>query len=495
MKRIIFAIALVVALVIVLEFTFTNRGMSQSNPTNEAAHLADKGQFKEAAAVLKTAIDSGKLSPADKKSAELQLDIHHRIREDYTTSADGLFGDLKQEIKGLTREEFDGWVKAGWFDTREIDGKLFFFDSSFENLWFRHPELVARRNNPPNKSVRERKALEVARAITKASAAEHSPYVLPKTFDVTMHVTANADAVPDGEIIRTWMPIPRKYPFQDSFKLMSSSLPPKIINPEDSPIRAIYFEQPAKKGKPTECKIEYEYRMYGVHFELNPDKIQPYKPNDEAVKDFTKESPHIVFTPELKALSAKIVGNETNPMLKAKRIYDYLSDTLQYSYATEYSTIPNISDYTRAHCYGDCGEQGMLFMALCRYNGVPARWQSGWNLFPNDTSNHDWSEIYLAPYGWVPVDQYMGNYAMRYIKSLSPEEKKEVRDFYFGGLDQYRLIANSDHSIALSPAKQWPRSDDVDFQRGEVETAKRNLYLGEFSYRLHYKEIAAPALP
>jgi hypothetical protein len=88
----------------------------------------------------------------------------------------------------------------------------------------------------------------------------------------------------------------------------------------------------------------------------------------------------------------------------------------------------------------------------------------------------------------------MGNYAMRYIKSLTPEQKIEIRDFYFGGLDQYRMIANSDHSIALSPAKQWPRSDDVDFQRGEVEYAAKNLYFDSFSYNLRAREIPA-ALP
>src|SRR5579862_8520097 len=135
MKRIIFAAAPAVAVVIALAVVFANKGMSPSTLTNDAARLAAKGQFKEAAATLREAINSQKLSPAEKKSAELQLDILHRIQVDYTTSGDALFGDLKQEIKGLTREEFDGWVKAGWFDTREIDGKFLFFDSSFENLW------------------------------------------------------------------------------------------------------------------------------------------------------------------------------------------------------------------------------------------------------------------------------------------------------------------------------------------------------------------------
>jgi hypothetical protein len=89
----------------------------------------------------------------------------------------------------------------------------------------------------------------------------------------------------------------------------------------------------------------------------------------------------------------------------------------------------------------------------------------------------------------MPVDPYMGIWAMRYAKTLKPEQKREVRDFYFGGLDQYRMIANSDHSQALTPPKHTMRSDDVDFQRGELEYGDKNIYLNKFAYNLTLKEV------
>jgi transglutaminase-like putative cysteine protease len=210
---------------------------------------------------------------------------------------------------------------------------------------------------------------------------------------------------------------------------------------------------------------------------------------DPALSAFLREGEHVQFTPGIRALSDQITAGETNACLKAKRCYDWISGNIKYSFAIEYSTIRNISEYCRVHGYGDCGQEGLLFITLCRLNGIPARWQSGWNTFPGDKSNHDWTEIYLAPYGWVPVDPYMGIYATRYATSLTAAQRQELRDFYFGGLDQYRMSANSDHSQPLAPAKQAMRSDNVDFQRGELEWGGHNVYFDHFSYELTAKEL------
>ena len=133
----------------------------------------------------------------------------------------------------------------------------------------------------------------------------------------------------------------------------------------------------------------------------------------------------------MRALSQQIVGEETNPCLKAKKCYDWIAEHIKYSYAIEYSTIRNISDYCRRKGYGDCGQEALLFITLCRLNGIPARWQSGWNTFPGDKAIHDWSEIYLAPYGWVPVDPYMGLWAMRYANTLKPRAAARDARFLF----------------------------------------------------------------
>ena len=116
-------------------------------------------------------------------------------------------------------------------------------------------------------------------------------------------------------------------------------------------------------------------------------------------------------------------------------------------------------------------------------------WRPRSQIFPGATSNHDWTEIYLAPYGWVPVDPYMAIYAAQYATTLTAKQRREIRDFYFGGLDQYRMIANADHNQPLSPAKITMRSDDVDFQRGELESGEHNIYFDQYSWDLAWKEV------
>ena len=55
--------------------------------------------------------------------------------------------------------------------------------------------------------------------------------------------------------------------------------------------------------------------------------------------------PHIQFTPFLRSLAADIIGEETNPLEKARRIYDYITTTIKYSYMKEYFMLQCIPEY------------------------------------------------------------------------------------------------------------------------------------------------------
>jgi hypothetical protein len=52
------------------------------------------------------------------------------------------------------------------------------------------------------------------------------------------------------------------------------------------------------------------------------------------------------------------------------------------------------------------------------------------------------------------------------------------------GIDSYRMIVNDDYSYPLYPKKKFMRSETVDFQRGEVEWSKGNLYFNQWKWNI-----------
>ncbi len=459
---------------------------AQTDVLSRVEKLEATGKFQQADGLIQETLKLH--STAETEPLKFELERMSRIRKDYSLKEEDVYNQLHANITNLTSREFSGWISKGWVDLKEIDGKTCFFRYAADNLYYRHPELRARGSHPDEEKTRdgERELLQFVRAVKAEAARLNTNHVFPLTYHIVEHAKIADDVLAPGDAVKAWLPVPRMYPFQYGFKLLKSSLPPIAIAPETSSIRSVYLEATNKNGAPLEFSLEYQVTCEAVHFALNPARIQKIDPLDPALKPYLQQGPHVVFTPEMKALSAKIIGRESNPMLKAKKIYDWQCEHLVYSCAIQYSTLTNISDFVRRNGYGDCGEQALLYITLCRYNGIPARWQSGWMLLPEHAEQHDWLEIYLAPYGWLPVDPTWGNGVMHAFKGLSPEERNEVRDFYFGGLDLSRLIFNSDHSQNLEPPKKYFRSDDVDFQCAEIETATKNLYSDQFTFELNF---------
>jgi len=61
-------------------------------------------------------------------------------------------------------------------------------------------------------------------------------------------------------------------------------------------------------------------------------------------------------------------------------------------------------------------------------------------------------------------------------------DNDDVKYFYTNGIDAYRLIVNNDFSQPLYPNKIFFRSDNIDFQRGELEWRGGNIYYDQWSY-------------
>ena len=155
--------------------------------------------------------------------------------------------------------------------------------------------------------------------------------------------------------------------------------------------------------------------------------------------------PHIVFTDDLRKFSREVVGDEKQSV--SHRAETVRSPSIAFPGPARANTrrSRNISDYALHAGHADCGQQTLLLMTLLRLNGIPARWQSGMIFSDGDYDNlHDWGWLYLAPYGWVPMDVTFGT-----LDAGDPQ----LDLFYLGGLDAYRIAFNDDYSQPFAPAE------------------------------------------
>jgi hypothetical protein len=151
--------------------------------------------------------------------------------------------------------------------------------------------------------------------------------------------------------------------------------------------------------------------------------------------------------------------------------------------------LENIPEFSVLHGRGDCGVQALVFITLCRILGIPAKWESGHGVHDRGNGaasmgSHDWAMFYIAPFGWLYCDPSYGGDAFR-------NGKKQIWNYYFGNLDQWRHVTCNDFQKQFNPAKKFPRIDPYDNQNGEIEFEDYGLTAWEIDDRQEILETSA----
>ena len=440
--------------------------------------LMNAGEFANATELL------DREPPSDARAAEELRDVIARIRVAYATDAPRMLAKIRNSIPDATADDMEKWRKAGQLDFRTIDGRVEYFNREPANLFRFCDEAKQRRTKTADEQPSWKLEQHLARVI--AAAKGGGPEVVPIRHRITYGLTVPSDApgFKAGALVRVWLPFPQEYRQQRDVKLIGTTptytllAPPATGEVPDTGAaqRTIYFEQHVTDAaKPLMFEETFEYTCSAYYPQLDDARAQQL-PADYADGELGERPPHVLFTPVVKETVAKIVGNETNPLIKARRIFEFVSKNIAYCAEEEYGTIPSLSVKALSRRRGDCGVQGMTFITLCRAAGIPARWQTGWETKRIGSDMHDWSEFYVAPWGWLPCDASYG---------LQPSDDPAIREFYFGHLDSYRMIVNRDYGRELVPPKKSLRSEPLDFQRGEVEIDGKNLYFNQWSYDMN----------
>lgn len=446
----------------------------------EVITLVDAGRFADAESSIAQGLAADGLSAEGRAALEFQRERMRRILLDFTLDEQAAKARVREKIPDLHDEEFARWDAAGLIEHQVIDGRRLYFSRAPSNLFRVSAEARARRKEQtPFVDGPMESANAHHREVRDAALGHADAGAGSRRIRVTQSLTVDADAVPTGETVRAWIPYPRAIPGQqENIRFIESAPAAHSIAPESALQRTVYLEKPARAGSPTAFSITYELTIRGQYHAIDPDQVIAAPLSAELAPFLAERSPHEVFTPAIREFSRKVVGDEKNPYRIAQKLYAAV-DKIPWAGAREYSTITNISDYALHAGHADCGQQTLLLITLLRLNGIPARWQSGMVYSDGDYDNlHDWGALYLAPYGWVPMDVTTGR-----LDDADPQ----IAGFYLGGQDAYRIAFNDDYSRDLVPAKQHFRSETVDLQRGEAEWRGGNLYFDQWDYGFEWK--------
>lgn len=412
-----------------------------------------------------------------KEKVDSLIDQCSRIRYDFSLSERDVEAQLNEKFKNISPSEKRIWEQNNWLEYKIIDDEKWYFKRTLSNL-----QLIINSKAQENKSVTglitdslELFRLKHTQKVIALSSAGIP--VSPTPMTITYQIIVKADAVPEGEIIRCWMPYPQETnPRQGEVNLINTQPGTHFIAPETQEQRSLYMEQKAKKGEPTLFEMQLSYQSSAQYFDLSKIKPQPYDTSSPIFKKYTAEQyPQIQFSKQITELADSIVKGASSPAEIVKKLYYWINDHIIWTGALEYSIIPQIPEYVLKYKRGDCGMQTLLFISMARSQGIPVKWQSGWMMHPGEVNLHDWSEVYYQGIGWVPLDMSF---------NLQNSQNIHEKEFYISGIDAYRLIINDAIGSPFNPEKRFLRSEPYDFQRGEVEWRGGNLYFDQWKYHL-----------
>ena len=410
-------------------------------------------------------------------------EVERRTAIDFNKQLSDLMPYIQKYYPDVDSTQIAKWEESKALEYRIINGKKWYFRRAADNLFRIDTEARALKTSLEGKERAGRDTVVMNHI--RAVLAEHKES--PKQnlfvrqeweFDYRLYFTPQSK-LKNGELIKVWLPLPQTgQARQTNISIKHHNRNVEVNSGTHS---TAYMEGNYNAHDTTMFNIVYEFATCA---EYNPlprcFKHKKADTNNTELKQYLVErAPHCLFTYKIKSLADSIVGKEKRPYYQARKLFAAIRELYPWAGACEYGIIDNIPEYVIENRHGDCGQVTLLYIAMCRYLGIPARWQSGFMLHPGYDNLHDWCEIYIEGMGWIPVDPSFG------VQSWGETEAE--RYFYFGGIDAYRLIVNSDWGAELEPKKKFERSEPVDFQRGECETENKNLYFDKWKYKFIVK--------
>ncbi|GLI36945.1 transglutaminase domain-containing protein [Geobacter hydrogenophilus] len=197
---------------------------------------------------------------------------------------------------------------------------------------------------------------------------------------------------------------------------------------------------------------------------------------------------------EVKKLADSIIKGKKTVLEKARAIYDWTCENTYRDPNTRGCGKGDVCALLEKPG-GKCTDISSVFIALSRAAGVPAREVFGIRLGKKaeediTTWQHCWAEFFLPGYGWVPVDPADVRKAML-VESLKLDDAKtkEYREYFWGGIDPYRIALAVGRDVVLNPPQAGAPLNTFGYPYAEVGGKAVDFYDPKnFRYAIRYRE-------
>jgi transglutaminase-like putative cysteine protease len=299
----------------------------------------------------------------------------------------------------------------------------------------------------------------------------------PQVQQASFHVeNAFTVKVPKGAArVRVWFAVPQE-DAQSTIRNLSVVADGAVRYESDSwGNRVGYVEVDKPASEELVIREQFDLVRSEVHNEVKASDTRPLTDAERtALVRYLQPTTYVVVNDKVKALSASIVGSETNPVLVARKLYDWTLQNVDYWVKDpdhQKASPVGSTEYCLTTKTGNCTDFHSLFASLAMSAGLPTRMVYGSLLKPTlnglavDASYHCWIQFYAPKLGWIPLDASLANI---YGKKFALNEKNQklvelttatgykgydprMVDFYFGNLDDRRVVWSVGRDLLLQP--------------------------------------------
>jgi transglutaminase-like putative cysteine protease len=314
--------------------------------------------------------------------------------------------------------------------------------------------------------------------------------------------------IPQGaHSVRVWFAVPQEDAFSTitNFKVQSDS---PVHFDWDSWGNKVGYTDVADTNVP-QVKIneEFDLKRTEMRNQIDPKATRPLTDAERtALSRYLEPAKYVVVNDEVKALSAKIVDGESNPILAARKIYNWTLQNIDYWVKDPdhlKASATGSTEYCLSNKTGNCTDFHSLFESLSIAAGIPVRMVYGSLLKPTlngqaiDGSYHCWIEFYAPQVGWIPLDASLANiYGKKF--ELTDKNKKLVElttatgyhgfdnskiDYYFGNIDDRRVVWSMGRDLMMQPAQDDGPVNSLTKAYVEIDGKQSSDYVRQFTYK------------